>query len=265
MSRTVDAPNALHGRQRHRASCAARPDGRAGRRREARGLRPEPPIGALALVARTRERAGSQPLRPVRTARWLPDYSRAANDRAGRTRTECPRRRSFHEILCPSRVRRAVPRRSRVSDVVIVIRDDAVVVLQWHDFVGIAGDRPTLRFPVAVSMDCRTSSAIFPTVLPSRIRLGAPASSTCAMQTATGCSSTATCSAVRPSSGRIGASARTPARPFELKRLTREGPEILRKGASAVPVQRATRTLKDIWRRDQSRLAIVRRPAEQGA
>lgn len=32
---------------------------------------------------------------------------------------------------------------------VIVIRDDAVVVLQWHDFVGIAGDRPTLRFPVA--------------------------------------------------------------------------------------------------------------------
>ena len=119
------------------------------------------------------------------------------------------------------------------------------------------------RWPM--SMDCRTSSAIFPTVLPSRIRLGAPASSTCAMQTATGCSSTATCSAVRPSSGRIGASARTPARPFELKRLTREGPEILRKGASAVPVQRATRTLKDIWRRDQSRLAIVRRPAEQGA
>ena len=31
---------------------------------------------------------------------------------------------------------------------VIVSRDDAVVALQWHDFVGIAGDRPTLRFPV---------------------------------------------------------------------------------------------------------------------
>jgi catechol 2,3-dioxygenase-like lactoylglutathione lyase family enzyme len=32
---------------------------------------------------------------------------------------------------------------------VIVSRDDAVLALQWHDFVGIAGDRPTLRFPVA--------------------------------------------------------------------------------------------------------------------
>ena len=31
---------------------------------------------------------------------------------------------------------------------VIVSRDDAVLALQWHDFVGIAGDRPTLRFPV---------------------------------------------------------------------------------------------------------------------
>jgi len=28
---------------------------------------------------------------------------------------------------------------------VIVRRDDAVLALQWHDFVGIAGDRPTLR------------------------------------------------------------------------------------------------------------------------
>ena len=27
-------------------------------------------------------------------------------------------------------------------------RDGAVIALQWHDFVGIAGDRPTLRFPV---------------------------------------------------------------------------------------------------------------------
>src|SRR5690348_3623220 len=27
-------------------------------------------------------------------------------------------------------------------------RDNAVLALQWHDFVGIAGDRPTLRFPV---------------------------------------------------------------------------------------------------------------------
>jgi catechol 2,3-dioxygenase-like lactoylglutathione lyase family enzyme len=32
---------------------------------------------------------------------------------------------------------------------VIVSRDAAVLALQWHDFVGIAGDRPTLRFPVA--------------------------------------------------------------------------------------------------------------------
>jgi hypothetical protein len=31
---------------------------------------------------------------------------------------------------------------------VVVSRDDAVLALQWHDFVGIAGDRPTLRFPV---------------------------------------------------------------------------------------------------------------------
>jgi catechol 2,3-dioxygenase-like lactoylglutathione lyase family enzyme len=32
--------------------------------------------------------------------------------------------------------------------VVLVSRDDAVLVLQWHDFVGIAGDRPVFRFPV---------------------------------------------------------------------------------------------------------------------
>jgi catechol 2,3-dioxygenase-like lactoylglutathione lyase family enzyme len=31
---------------------------------------------------------------------------------------------------------------------VLVSRDDAMLALQWHDFVGIAGDRPTLRFPV---------------------------------------------------------------------------------------------------------------------
>jgi hypothetical protein len=31
---------------------------------------------------------------------------------------------------------------------VIVSRDDVVLALQWHDFVGIAGDRPNLRFPV---------------------------------------------------------------------------------------------------------------------
>ena len=31
---------------------------------------------------------------------------------------------------------------------VIVRRDRAVLALQWHDFVGIAGDRPTARFPV---------------------------------------------------------------------------------------------------------------------
>src|SRR5690349_630205 len=31
---------------------------------------------------------------------------------------------------------------------VIVSRDDAVLALQWHDFVGIAGDRPTLGFAV---------------------------------------------------------------------------------------------------------------------
>jgi hypothetical protein len=31
---------------------------------------------------------------------------------------------------------------------VIVRRDDALLALQWHDFVGIAGDRPTLRFAV---------------------------------------------------------------------------------------------------------------------
>jgi catechol 2,3-dioxygenase-like lactoylglutathione lyase family enzyme len=31
---------------------------------------------------------------------------------------------------------------------VLVQRDDAVIALQWHDFVGIAGDRPTVRFPV---------------------------------------------------------------------------------------------------------------------
>lgn len=31
---------------------------------------------------------------------------------------------------------------------VIVGRDDVVLALQWHDFVGIAGDRPNLRFPV---------------------------------------------------------------------------------------------------------------------
>jgi catechol 2,3-dioxygenase-like lactoylglutathione lyase family enzyme len=30
----------------------------------------------------------------------------------------------------------------------LVSRDEAVLALQWHDFVGIAGDRPTLRFPV---------------------------------------------------------------------------------------------------------------------
>jgi hypothetical protein len=31
---------------------------------------------------------------------------------------------------------------------IIVSRDDAVLALQWHDFVGIAGDRPNVRFPV---------------------------------------------------------------------------------------------------------------------
>jgi len=31
---------------------------------------------------------------------------------------------------------------------VIVSRDDAVLALQWHDFVGIAGDRPNTRFRV---------------------------------------------------------------------------------------------------------------------
>ncbi|MET8852275.1 VOC family protein [Amycolatopsis sp. NPDC004625] len=31
---------------------------------------------------------------------------------------------------------------------VVLRRDDAVLVLQWHDFAGIAGDRPTVRFPV---------------------------------------------------------------------------------------------------------------------
>jgi catechol 2,3-dioxygenase-like lactoylglutathione lyase family enzyme len=31
---------------------------------------------------------------------------------------------------------------------VLVSRDDAMLALQWHDFDGIAGDRPTLRFPV---------------------------------------------------------------------------------------------------------------------
>ncbi len=31
---------------------------------------------------------------------------------------------------------------------VVVRRDGAVLALQWHDFVGIAGDRPTVRFPV---------------------------------------------------------------------------------------------------------------------
>src|SRR5262245_49860817 len=30
----------------------------------------------------------------------------------------------------------------------IVSRDGVVLALQWHDFVGIAGDRPTYRFPV---------------------------------------------------------------------------------------------------------------------
>jgi hypothetical protein len=31
---------------------------------------------------------------------------------------------------------------------VLVGRDDAMLALQWHDFVGVAGDRPTYRFPV---------------------------------------------------------------------------------------------------------------------
>jgi len=31
---------------------------------------------------------------------------------------------------------------------VIVSRDRAVLALQWHDFVGIAGDRPNVRFRV---------------------------------------------------------------------------------------------------------------------
>lgn len=30
----------------------------------------------------------------------------------------------------------------------LVRRDGAVLALQWHDFVGVAGDRPTTRFPV---------------------------------------------------------------------------------------------------------------------
>jgi catechol 2,3-dioxygenase-like lactoylglutathione lyase family enzyme len=30
----------------------------------------------------------------------------------------------------------------------LVRRDNAMIALQWHDFVGVAGDRPTLRFPV---------------------------------------------------------------------------------------------------------------------
>ena len=31
----------------------------------------------------------------------------------------------------------------------LVGRDDAVLALQWHDFEGVSGDRPTLRFPVS--------------------------------------------------------------------------------------------------------------------
>jgi catechol 2,3-dioxygenase-like lactoylglutathione lyase family enzyme len=31
---------------------------------------------------------------------------------------------------------------------VVVSRDDVVLALQWHDFVGITGDRPNVRFPV---------------------------------------------------------------------------------------------------------------------
>ena len=31
---------------------------------------------------------------------------------------------------------------------VLISRDDAVLALQWHDFVGIAGDPPVFRFPV---------------------------------------------------------------------------------------------------------------------
>jgi len=31
---------------------------------------------------------------------------------------------------------------------VLVSRNDAVLALQWHDFVRIAGDRPVVRFPV---------------------------------------------------------------------------------------------------------------------
>jgi hypothetical protein len=65
---------------------------------------------------------------------------------------------------------------------IIVSRDAAVVARQWHDFVGIAGDRPTLRFPVD---DVDALSDEFGE-LPDRtavspIRLGAPASSRCEM------------------------------------------------------------------------------------
>jgi catechol 2,3-dioxygenase-like lactoylglutathione lyase family enzyme len=31
---------------------------------------------------------------------------------------------------------------------VIIHRDEVALALQWHDFVGIAGDRPNVRFPV---------------------------------------------------------------------------------------------------------------------
>jgi hypothetical protein len=35
----------------------------------------------------------------------------------------------------------------------LVRRDDAVIALQWHDFLGVSGDRPNLRFPVRDIVD----------------------------------------------------------------------------------------------------------------
>ena len=102
---------------------------------------------------------------------------------------------SLHHVLCPLGFTERFRDHPESPRFVIVDRDNAVLALQWHDFVGIAGDRPTLPFPIDDVDGLSAEFGDFPTEPLSPTRLGAPASSTYAMATAMCCSFTATCSA----------------------------------------------------------------------
>ncbi len=75
----------------------------------------------------------------------------------------------------------------------MVARDAACLAMQWHDYEGVAGDRPVLRFPTQ-DVDALSEEFGGLSIAPRSPRpAGAHVSSTCAIRMATACSSTPTC------------------------------------------------------------------------